>query len=99
MTQDDRDDRASDPQIGVGPWPGGPESWPRDPRLDPRLLLEGDRRNAGIEACAGDWILEVDADERVRVRLEETDGVNEVPISPGADDAGVLSSPDEEGTR
>lgn len=45
MTQDDRDDRASDPQIGVGPWPGGPESWPRDPRLDPRLLLEGDRRN------------------------------------------------------
>ena len=29
--------------------------WPR----------EGDRRNAGIEACAGPWILEVDADERV----------------------------------
>ena len=27
--------------------------------------LEGDRRNAGIAACGGDWILEVDADERV----------------------------------
>lgn len=27
--------------------------------------LEGDRRNAAIDACAGDWILEVDADEHV----------------------------------
>ncbi len=27
--------------------------------------LEGDRRGAGIAACAGPWILEVDADERV----------------------------------
>ncbi len=27
--------------------------------------VEGDRRNAGIEAATGDWILEVDADERV----------------------------------
>lgn len=27
--------------------------------------LEGPRRNAGIAACTGDWILEVDADERV----------------------------------
>lgn len=27
--------------------------------------LEGERRNAGIAACTGDWILEVDADERV----------------------------------
>jgi glycosyltransferase involved in cell wall biosynthesis len=26
---------------------------------------EGDRRNTGIGSCAGDWILEVDADERV----------------------------------
>ncbi len=25
--------------------------------------LEADRRNAGIAACGGDWILEVDADE------------------------------------
>lgn len=27
--------------------------------------LEGPRRNAGIAACTGEWILEVDADERV----------------------------------
>lgn len=27
--------------------------------------LEGPRRNTGIGACSGDWILEVDADERV----------------------------------
>lgn len=27
--------------------------------------LEGPRRNSGIAACSGDWILEVDADERV----------------------------------
>ena len=28
--------------VGVGPWEG---DWPDDPRLDPELLLEGDRRN------------------------------------------------------
>lgn len=30
---------------------------------------EGDRRNAGIEACAGEWVLEVDADEYVGPEL------------------------------
>jgi glycosyltransferase involved in cell wall biosynthesis len=33
--------------------------------------LEGERRNAGIAACTGDWILEVDADERVPPALWE----------------------------
>jgi glycosyltransferase involved in cell wall biosynthesis len=33
--------------------------------LEGAWALEGDRRNAGIAACTGDWILEVDADERV----------------------------------
>ncbi|HEV7212558.1 MAG TPA: TrmH family RNA methyltransferase [Blastococcus sp.] len=28
--------------VGVGPWEG---AWPEDPRLDPHLLAEGDRRN------------------------------------------------------
>lgn len=28
--------------VGVGPWEG---PWPEDPRLDPELLAEGDRRN------------------------------------------------------
>lgn len=31
--------------MGVGPWPGGPEAWPDDPRYDPELLAHGDRRN------------------------------------------------------
>ena len=30
---------------------------------------EGMRRHAGIDACAGDWILEIDADERVSPEL------------------------------
>jgi tRNA G18 (ribose-2'-O)-methylase SpoU len=31
--------------VGVGPWPGGREAWPSDPRYDPELLAHGDRRN------------------------------------------------------
>ena len=31
--------------VGVGPWPGGRAQWPDDPRYDPELLAEGDRRN------------------------------------------------------
>ncbi len=31
--------------------------------------IEGDRRNTGLQACNGDWILEVDADERVPTQL------------------------------
>ncbi len=31
--------------------------------------IEGDRRNAGIEACSGDWVFEIDADERVPADL------------------------------
>jgi len=33
------------PEHGVGPWPGGPEDWPDDPRYDRDLLEDGDRRN------------------------------------------------------
>lgn len=33
--------------------------------------VEMDRRNAGIAACRGGWILEVDADERVSAALAE----------------------------
>lgn len=36
------DDR---PPIGVGPWPGGRDAWPSDPRYDPELLEHGDTRN------------------------------------------------------
>lgn len=31
--------------------------------------IEGDRRNTGLDACRGDWILEVDCDERVTETL------------------------------
>ena len=30
---------------GVGPWPGGPDAWPRGERYDPELLANGDTRN------------------------------------------------------
>ncbi len=33
---------ASTEDVGVGPWPG---PWPDDPRYDPDLLRDGDRRN------------------------------------------------------
>ncbi|HAT34711.1 MAG TPA: glycosyl transferase, partial [Rhodospirillaceae bacterium] len=33
--------------------------------------IEGDRRNKGIEACDGEWIVEVDSDERVPTPLAE----------------------------
>ena len=32
-------------QVGVGPWPGGPDAWPTDPRYDRELLANGDARN------------------------------------------------------
>lgn len=35
-------DEPTDDEIGVGPHP---EPWPDDPRLDPELLADGDRRN------------------------------------------------------
>ena len=31
-------------EVGVGPWPGGRDHWPSDPRLDPELLEHGDAR-------------------------------------------------------
>lgn len=33
--------------------------------------IEGERRNKGISECSGDWILEIDADERVTTQLAE----------------------------
>lgn len=33
--------------------------------------IEGPRRNAGLDACTGEWILEIDADERVPPALAQ----------------------------
>ncbi|AOZ73526.1 RNA methyltransferase [Boudabousia tangfeifanii] len=33
------------PEVGVGPWPGGEANWPSGDQYDPLLLAEGDRRN------------------------------------------------------
>ncbi|MBO3723441.1 rRNA methyltransferase [Actinomyces bowdenii] len=41
----DDDAPADRREVGAGPWPGGPEAWPTDPRYDPVLLAGGDRRN------------------------------------------------------
>ncbi len=40
-----------------------------DRLVEGEWATEGGRRNAGIDACAGPWILEVDADERVPAPL------------------------------
>jgi glycosyltransferase involved in cell wall biosynthesis len=39
--------------------------------LEGNWTVEGARRNAGLDACTGDWVLEVDADERVPAALIE----------------------------
>ncbi|HEY8614213.1 MAG TPA: glycosyltransferase family 2 protein [Roseomonas sp.] len=55
-------DRSSDESLAI--------AWKRAHRvIEGHWALEGERRNAGIEACTGDWILEVDADERVPPEL------------------------------
>lgn len=45
--------------------------------------LEGPRRNAGLDACRGDWVIEVDADERVTPELAAA--VRAALASPSAD--------------
>src|SRR5688500_5961357 len=45
--------------------------------------IEGERRNLGIAACRGAWILEVDADERVPRALAEE--IRRVVAAPAGD--------------
>jgi glycosyltransferase involved in cell wall biosynthesis len=47
--------------------------------------IEGDRRNAGIDACNGAWILEIDADERASKTLGA-----EIVVAIGSAKAGVF---------
>lgn len=55
-------DRSTDASAGIAQAAGAK-------LLEGAWSLEGERRNAGIAACNGDWILEVDADERVPSEL------------------------------
>ncbi len=60
-------DDTAEPQLphGVGPWPGGREAWPDDPRYDLELLAAGDTRN--VVDRYRYWTLEAivaDLDER-----------------------------------
>lgn len=45
MDSEQKTPAPSIPGQGVGPWPGGPEDWPDDPRYDRELLEHGDARN------------------------------------------------------
>lgn len=42
-----------------------------DKIVEGNWAIEGERRNAGIEACRGPWIFEIDADERVPDELAD----------------------------
>jgi tRNA G18 (ribose-2'-O)-methylase SpoU len=72
-----------DREVGVGPWPGGPDAWPRlpdgapDPRYDPELLVHGDRRNVvdryrywTLEAVVADLDARRPADRQLHVAIE-----------------------------
>ncbi|MCA5892035.1 RNA methyltransferase [Isoptericola sp. NEAU-Y5] len=70
-------------EVGVGPWPGGPDTWPRlpdgapDPRYDPELLAHGDRRNVvdgyrywTVDAVRADLDARRPADRQLHVAVE-----------------------------
>ena len=45
--------------------------------------IEGDRRNTGIDACSGRWIVEVDADERLPPELAQEIRATIASAAPG----------------
>lgn len=72
--------------VGVGPWPGGRDAWPTvddgagprpDPRYDPELLAEGDRRNVAdhyrywtVEAIVADMDARRPEDRQLHIAIE-----------------------------
>ncbi|WP_420547335.1 glycosyltransferase family 2 protein [Curvivirga sp.] len=50
--------------------------------------IEGDRRNVGLDACDGQWIIELDADERVTSEL-----ANEIKVTLSNTTAGYFLLP------
>ena len=76
-------EREPEREVGVGPWPGGPDAWPRlpdgapDPRFDPELLAHGDRRNVvdryrywTVEAVVADLDARRPAGRELHVAIE-----------------------------
>ena len=70
---------------------------PRAVRL--AVLVDRGHRDLPIRADHVGKNLPTRADERVSVRLEEVDGVNEVTIAPGTPAPGSAPTAPEEGTR
>ncbi len=69
-------DRSSDRSAGIARAAGAKlleGAWP----------VEAERRNAGIAACTGPWILELDSDERISVELRAE--LEQVLAAPDAD--------------
>lgn len=59
-----------DYEVGVGPWEGGEENWPKDEKYDEKFLRNGDRRN--VLDRYRYWKMEAiikDLDENYRTRL------------------------------
>ena len=54
-----------------------------DHLLEGAWEIEGQRRNAGIAACTGDWLFEVDADERVSPALASEIRAAIIDAAPG----------------
>lgn len=59
-----------------------------DHLIEGKWDIEGERRNTGIEACSGDWIIEVDSDERVSTALS-----NEIRQTIGKSKSGYFLIP------
>ena len=60
-------------QVGVGPWPAGPEAWPTDPRYDRELLADGDRRNV-VDRYRYWTIAAIRADLAARAQVSSSPG-------------------------
>jgi tRNA G18 (ribose-2'-O)-methylase SpoU len=88
-------DAGGDRVVGVGPWPGGPDAWPRlasgerDPRYEPELLANGDARNVVDEYRYR--TVEAIADDLDRRRAEHPDAQLHVAIENWAHDLNIGS--------
>ncbi|PJI93765.1 tRNA G18 (ribose-2'-O)-methylase SpoU [Luteimicrobium subarcticum] len=85
--------------VGVGPWPGGEDAWPRvagpggepvlDPRYDPELLAGGDTRNV-VDAYRY-WTVEAVVADMDRRRAQRPDVALFVAVKNWAHDLNIGS--------